>query len=82
MVNLIQKLESKMNNKVRKSLGVLSYRLLNGYALSPRNVIFEVTHRCNERCKMCLFYSEEGIKPYSKPEISLHKIEKIVSDIC
>jgi len=66
----------------RKILDKLSYRFLDGYALNPHGIIFEITHRCNLRCKMCGYYGEKGVRPNTKEELSVIEIEKILDDIC
>lgn len=71
-----------MSQKIRKILDTLCYNVLDGYALNPRGIIFEITYRCNLRCKMCGYYGEKGTRPDPKEELSLANIKKILDDIC
>lgn len=64
----------------RRFLSRLSYHIFDGYAFLPNNIMFEVTYRCNLRCKMCGYYGEKGVIS-SKEELSLKDIEKILDDI-
>ena len=67
----------------RRVIDNLCYKFMdNGYALLPRNIMFEVTHRCNLRCKMCGYYGEAGVAPNCRDEMSIVEIEKILDNIC
>lgn len=65
----------------RKIPDVLCYKFLDGYAFLPRSIVFEITHRCNLRCKMCGYYGETGVRPNYRDELSVDEIEKILDDI-
>ncbi len=58
------------------------YRLLNGRSLGPKHVIFEITARCNLRCKFCWLWGESGIgKQYAKEELSTDEIKNIIDNL-
>ncbi len=59
------------------------YRFLNGYSLPPENLLFEITNRCNLRCKMCWLWSKHGVgKAFSlKKELSTSEIKGIIDDV-
>lgn len=77
-----------MKNVIRQSMmlarkipDTICYNFLDGYSLLPKSIIFEITHRCNLRCKMCGYYGETGVKPNYRKELSLSEIRKIADDI-
>ncbi len=67
--------------KCLKIQDLFCYNFLDGYAFLPRSIIFEITHRCNLRCKMCGYYGETGIRPNYREELSFDDIKKILDDI-
>ncbi len=64
----------------------LAYACLNGRAFSPLNVDWELTFRCNLRCRICpqeLFKSQGGKRrtPSAEAELSLDEAKAVVDDL-
>jgi Fe-coproporphyrin III synthase len=67
---------------VRMRMGVLSTlyydlprKLLQGRALPCRNVVFELTYRCNLSCKMCSIMNEIANREHLRKDTELDKDE-------
>ncbi|MBU2633716.1 MAG: radical SAM protein [Nanoarchaeota archaeon] len=68
--------------KIRQTT-LLDYKLLKGHSFPPFMFVFEVSHRCNLRCKTCWFYGKSGLYKIKKPEQELNfkEIKKFIDQI-
>lgn len=73
-----RRLKNKIFNAYSKSVRLFSF---DGFALLPPLIIWELSYRCNLRCKMCLFYGSGGTVPVFKDEMSVSEIEKLFRNI-
>jgi len=57
-----------------------------GYSYPVEKIIFNLTYRCNLRCKMCLLWGDSGVYRNSgasllKQELSLDELKLVIDDV-
>lgn len=61
------------------------YYLGQGYSLPPMTINFNLTYRCNLRCKMCRQYGEKGVyrqnPPNPEAELMYLELKDIIDDV-
>lgn len=80
------RLKRKLHLKELESLQYAGKKLVNiarvsSYSLLPAVIVFELTKRCNLRCKMCNQASQRTKLVSRYKELSLEEWEKIIDDI-
>ncbi|HEC93652.1 MAG TPA: radical SAM protein [Candidatus Atribacteria bacterium] len=68
---------------ILRSKMLIDYKVFSdGFSFLPSTVVWEITSRCNLRCKMCWLWGENGIgKDFVKDELDIEGIKKIIDDL-
>tara|TARA_Y100000310_G_C20691319_1_gene822437 strand:+ start:1408 stop:2469 length:1062 start_codon:yes stop_codon:yes gene_type:complete len=73
---------NKLAEALYRAYGNLVHHIPGGYSLLPPLIIWNVTYKCNLRCKMCARYGEGGTREIDiKGELELNDFKNIIDDI-
>ncbi|MDD5417533.1 MAG: radical SAM protein [Candidatus Nanoarchaeia archaeon] len=72
---------SKVNLPSKNSIAY--HFFANGYNFAPKNIMFEITHRCNLRCSTCWWWRKEGTKSekFLNEEMTFEEIKNFVDGV-
>ncbi|MBI4318634.1 MAG: radical SAM protein [Chloroflexi bacterium] len=65
---------------IQRCWSLLGYQFLDDRAFLPNRVLFNITYKCNLKCRTCWWWGEAGIHPRAH-ELSLEEIKLVVDKL-